>query len=91
MPVPFTRSSVYTDENRTVQDAAWDAPEFGIETGLVALSDEYVRAKGLLPAQRWPWDDSKGIYIINGFHNLHCVVSDRSLVMLRHGTLLTPT
>ena len=31
-------------------------------------------AKELLPAQRFPWDATKGVYIIHGYHNLHCLV-----------------
>lgn len=74
VPIPISINTVYTHEDWKLQDAAWGAPELETETGLVALSDKYVRSKGLLRAQRWPWDHSKGIYVINGFHNLHCIV-----------------
>lgn len=52
---------------------AWD--EINIDAGTVALGDAYVETMGLPKAQRFPWDKSKGIYYINGFHNLHCLVS----------------
>jgi hypothetical protein len=74
VPIPISINTVYTHEDRKLKDEAWGAPELETDTGLVALSDKYVRSKGLLPAQRWPWDHSKGIYVINGFHNLHCIV-----------------
>ena len=44
------------------------------DLGLVALDDEYVAAKGLPLAQRYPWDTSKGMYLLQGYHNLHCLV-----------------
>ena len=44
------------------------------DVGLVALSDEFVMEKGLSTAQRFPWDHKKGIYVLNGYHNLHCIV-----------------
>lgn len=71
---PFIIDKLFTNENRTIADAAWSSPDLDSEVGLVALTNEYAKSKGLLPAQRWPWDHSKGIYILNGFHNLHCLV-----------------
>ncbi|KAJ5729939.1 uncharacterized protein N7483_004447 [Penicillium malachiteum] len=40
---------------------------------MVALSDEWAYQHGLRTAQRFPWDNSKGIYLLHGFHTLHCV------------------
>lgn len=40
---------------------------------MVALPDSYVAAHGLPLAQRYPWDSSKGLYSLNGYHNLHCL------------------
>lgn len=42
---------------------------------MVALSDDFVERARLPRSQRFPWDDSKGLYLINGYHNLHCIVS----------------
>lgn len=78
---PFSIDTLYTNANRTISDAAWSSPDLDSEVGLVALTDEYAKSKGLLPAQRWPWDHSKGIYILNGFHNLHCLVGIASIQM----------
>ncbi|EHK99183.1 hypothetical protein M7I_5016 [Glarea lozoyensis 74030] len=50
-------------------------------TGLVALSEDYVQSHDLLPAQQWPWDENKRIYILNGFHNLHCLDVVRQTVL----------
>lgn len=61
-------------DNRTIDDQFWNDPQFDYELGMVALEDSYVQEHGLLSAQRWPWDHTKGIYVVHGFHSLHCVV-----------------
>lgn len=43
----------------------------------VALDEDYAKQVDLPHAQRWPWDDSKGTYILSAAHELHCVVSSR--------------
>ena len=63
----------YTDYNETFRGEMWEA--INIDDGMVALPDDLVAQKGLPVAQRFPWDATKGIYLINGHHNLHCVVS----------------
>ena len=36
----------------------------------------------MLPqAQHWPWDGNKGIYLLNGFHNLHCLQMIRQTLL----------
>ena len=47
------------------------------DLGNIALDNAYAKSMDLPRAQRFPWDDSKGIYLINAYHNLHCVVSLR--------------
>jgi hypothetical protein len=63
----------YTDRNDTFRDELWTA--INIDDGMVALPDEYVAEKGIPVSQRFPWDHTKGIYLLHGYHNLHCVVS----------------
>ena len=60
-------------QNRSVQDNAWKSIDEDI--GVVALSDDMVARTDLPRAQRWPWDAAKGIYLLHGYHNLHCLVS----------------
>ena len=66
----------FASQNRTAADAAWS--RLDSNGGSVALSDEYVSEKGLPTAQRWPWDATKGIYLLHGYHNLHCLVGQSS-------------
>lgn len=54
-------------------DRAWDA--ISIDNGSIALDFAYVQKMGLPPAQPFPWDATKGIYILNGYHGIHCLVS----------------
>ncbi len=73
VPVPFAKGTPYTNPNETLADKLWD--DINIDVGMVALPEEFVAAHGLPIAQRFPWDRSKGIYLLNGHHNLHCIVS----------------
>lgn len=72
----FEHGGIYNSENETLTNAAWE--DINIDAGSVALSDHYVAQKGLPRAQRFPWDDSKGLYYLNGFHALHCLVHYRT-------------
>ena len=71
-PTAWVSKSPYFGEDEAVADRLWD--EISVDNGSVALSDSYVKAMGLLEAQRFPWDQGKGLYLLNGFHSLHCLV-----------------
>lgn len=53
-------------------DEAWE--NINIDAGNVALDSSYAEEMELPKAQDFPWDRSKGIYYLNGYHNLHCLV-----------------
>jgi len=69
----FGGHDLYTDQNDTFRDELWQA--INIDDGMIALPDDFVRDTGLPVSQRFPWDESKGIYLLHGHHNLHCVRS----------------
>ena len=71
--MPWTSKNPYFGENETAADLLWE--DINIDNGTVALEDSYVEALGLPTSQRFPWDERKGIYILNGFHSMHCLVS----------------
>ena len=73
VPTPYRLDTIFAHHNRSVADAAWDS--WVVDPGIVALPHEWVKAKMLPQSQHWPWDKDKGIYLLNGFHNLHCLVS----------------
>lgn len=79
MPRPWEPLVV---ENDTDQEALWDATDY--DKGNIALSDTYARSKGLPRAQRFPWDSSKGLYLINAYHALHCVRAVRNSIVEYH-------
>ncbi|KAF7934875.1 uncharacterized protein EAE98_002920 [Botrytis deweyae] len=64
-------------DNRSDPDATdkeWE--KIGkIRLGVIALPDSYVEEKGLRKAQRFPWDNSKGVDLISAYRNLHCLIS----------------
>ncbi|KAI1801823.1 hypothetical protein F4811DRAFT_532470 [Daldinia bambusicola] len=68
---PYVRVTPYSSDNDTLQDQLWHS--INVDYGVVALSDAWAARHGLRAAQRFPWDPTKGIYILHGFHNLHCL------------------
>jgi hypothetical protein len=68
---PFVMLTNYTSEDEELQNRLWH--EINVDDAVVALSDDWAAEHGLRTSQRFPWDDTKGIYILHGFHNLHCL------------------
>lgn len=75
VPTEIVEHANYNSPNRTIENAAWDNPDLLPEHGFIALPNSWAAAKGLPATQRWPWDNTKGIYILTSSHELHCVVS----------------
>ncbi len=50
----------------------WEAID--IDTGVLAIPDAWARDHDLPLAVRFPWDDTKGLYLVAAYHNLHCLV-----------------
>ncbi|MCJ1371185.1 hypothetical protein MMC20_002400 [Loxospora ochrophaea] len=85
VPIRWTHHSVWNSDNRTEEDSAWnDPPGFQVREAIVALPDSFTRSVGLPSAQRWPWDESKGVYFLEGLHNLHCVKYLRKALLELH-------
>ncbi len=72
--VEFPYSTGYGPEvtNHSLLDDRWEAID--INSGVVAITDEWASEHNLAPTQRFPWDTSKGVYLITAFHTLHCLV-----------------
>lgn len=58
--------------NLTEDDEIWT--KLDIDSGVVLLDDTYSKQMNLPVAQRFPWDHTKGIYLLNVYHGLHCLV-----------------
>lgn len=70
---PFHHTSPYSSTNLTLAQEYWDTINF--DAGMIYITDDMVESLGLPPAQPFPWDNSHSIYLLNGHHNLHCLVS----------------
>ncbi|MCJ1408889.1 hypothetical protein MMC19_002966 [Ptychographa xylographoides] len=87
-PTPYVHGGLYYSKNKTLTDEAWKAINY--DHGSVALSDEDAAAWGLPVAQRFPWDQTKGLYFLSGYHSLHCLKTVRqTIVELRDGQALS--
>ena len=51
--------------------ATWD--EIDISEGIIAVSHTWTDSHGVPRSQPFPWDDTKDIYVIGGYHNMHCL------------------
>lgn len=60
-------------ENETEAAQAWDKIEAG--HGLVAVDPEWATAHDWPPTMRHPKDSSKVVYVIEAYHEIHCLVS----------------
>ncbi|KAL8765703.1 MAG: hypothetical protein Q9194_006490 [Teloschistes cf. exilis] len=80
--VAWTDDSDFASHSRTVWDRAWST--LNPDTGLVAISDHVSRQKGLHESQRWPWDQSKGLYLLQSHNNLHCLLLLRTGLVEMH-------
>ncbi|KAI1212411.1 uncharacterized protein F4807DRAFT_472611 [Annulohypoxylon truncatum] len=71
VPVQIYQSTEYTSDNITAVTELWE--RLSGDPGVVALSQNYVQEKRLPHALRFPWDEDKGVYLLQGFHDLHCL------------------
>ena len=71
-PGAFEHNGIYDNKDPKVTEDSW--AKLNYDLGSIALSDEYADSVGLPRAQRFPWDQSKGLYFLNGYHGIHCLV-----------------
>ena len=71
-PGEFEHNGIYDNKDPKVTEESW--AKLNYDLGSIALSDEYADSVGLPRAQRFPWDQSKGLYFLNGYHGIHCLV-----------------
>ncbi|KAI4134144.1 MAG: hypothetical protein LQ347_001764 [Umbilicaria vellea] len=77
--VAWTHKSPYWGQDEAAADQVWE--DIGIDHGIVALPDPYVESMGLPTSVRFPLDLDKGIYVLNGFHSMHCLKAIRQAVV----------
>ncbi|KAF2233662.1 hypothetical protein EV356DRAFT_468244 [Viridothelium virens] len=82
--IPFSWITDYSSGNEEAANELWEA--ISIDTGIIALSSEEITTKDLPQSQPFPWDTDMSIYLVEGYHNLHCLKNiHRSLVEFRNG------
>lgn len=74
-PIPIYPSTEFVSDDNNITEVAQLWEELSGDPGVVALPQEFVSKKGLPEAMRFPWDTNKGVYLLEGFHSLHCLVS----------------
>ncbi|KAJ3471963.1 hypothetical protein NLG97_g11409 [Lecanicillium saksenae] len=84
VPVPIYHDTKYTGDNITEVRALWE--EYSGDPGVVALTESYVQENKLPHALRFPWDEDKGVYLLQGFHDLHCLVRAAQHLLLRRNS-----
>lgn len=62
----------YGNTNLTEAAVVWE--DISFDAGMVALDHTWAESKGIPRAQDFPWDKSKGLFVLNGYHSLHCLV-----------------
>jgi len=80
--LPWLESSEFSSENLDLANELWEKIDF--DPGVIALDEDFIKSKGLPAAQPHPWDVSKSLYLINGYHNLHCAKSIHASLMQFH-------
>jgi hypothetical protein len=79
LTLPYYEETPYGSKNETFVRKLWH--DIDVDLTVIALTDDYAIKKGLVPQERFPWDPEKGIYILHGYHNLHCLVSNAMFLM----------
>lgn len=62
------------------KEALWDAIDNS--EGVIAVPQTWAKEHGIPPSQRFPWDHSRDIYLIGGYHSMHCLVCSIGLSLL---------
>ncbi|KAE8140862.1 hypothetical protein BDV38DRAFT_279838 [Aspergillus pseudotamarii] len=62
----------YSGPNESEVGDLWHN-EIPWESGIIAIDKQQANVLGLPESQSFPWDVTKGIYILNAHHILHCI------------------
>ena len=69
--------STYSSQKEGSVDKLWD--DIVPAHGIVAVNHKWAAQKGLPISMDLPTDNSKGVYVIDAYHQIHCLVSIESL------------
>jgi len=76
LPIKWARFdwwTEYSDKNETKVDELWDAilPSHGF----VAMDRQWAAEHHWPESMRLPNDSTKGVYLLEAYHQMHCIVS----------------
>ncbi|PLB51571.1 hypothetical protein P170DRAFT_506552 [Aspergillus steynii IBT 23096] len=71
LSIQIYQSTPYVSDNLSSVAHLWES--LSGDPGVVALPQAFVSETHLPRAMRFPWDHDKGVYLLQGFHNLHCL------------------
>jgi hypothetical protein len=75
--VQFSWYTPYNNvENQTASNELWD--KISSSHGLIALNHQSAKEKQWLESMPVPGDEGKGLYLLESYHQLHCLVSPAS-------------
>ena len=69
---PFMINTDWSSKNTTRADELWK--DLAPNVGMVAIDNDVSRNMDLYSTEPFPWDSSKGVYMLEGYHSLHCLV-----------------
>ena len=72
---PFVTNTEWSSENTTHADELWKA--LAPNVGMVAVDNDFGGKMDLYATGQFPWDQSKGVYMLEGYHSLHCLVGSK--------------
>lgn len=75
----YWQSTEYTDPNRSISDLVWEAIDTSPNT--ISLDKDYTKKHNLGDSIPFPWDQSKGLYIVKAFHHIHCLVCHKHITI----------
>jgi hypothetical protein len=74
--VQFSWYTPYNNvENQTASNELWD--KISSSHGLIAVDHQSAKEKQWLESMPVPGDEGKGLYLLESYHQLHCLVSSR--------------
>ncbi|KAF2740754.1 hypothetical protein EJ04DRAFT_164736 [Polyplosphaeria fusca] len=73
---PYIMRSPYVDSNSTIADAHWESLD--LDRGWIAMSHSYAIERGMLAGLPLPDDPEKGLFVLDGYHQMHCLMTLRT-------------
>ncbi|OKL58002.1 hypothetical protein UA08_06707 [Talaromyces atroroseus] len=68
---PFWWNTQYSSTNSTLQDELWDSIVW--THGMIARDRGWAQSQNWPDTMRLPGDESKGVWLLEGYHEIHCL------------------